>query len=241
MIQTGPSLGDGCSVAQHADGTLHLGQITSRHNGGRLVVDADFEAGGTPVHELDGALGLDGGDGRVDILGDDVSSVQHAAGHVLSMSGVAFHHLVGGLEAGVGDLGDGELFVVGFLGGDDGSVGDQGEMDTGVGHQVGLELSQIYVEGTVESQRGGDGGYDLADESVQVGVCGAFNVQVPAADVVDGFVVDHEGAVRVFQGGVGGQDGVVGFDDGGGDLGCGVNGKFQFGLLAIVHGQALHQ
>ena len=28
-----------------------------------LVVDADLEAGGAPVHELDAALGLDGGDG----------------------------------------------------------------------------------------------------------------------------------------------------------------------------------
>ena len=50
----------------------------------------------------------------------------------------------------------------------------------------------------------------LADQTVEVGVGGSLDVQVAAADVVDGLVVHHEGAVRVLQGGVGGQDGVVG-------------------------------
>ncbi len=33
-----------------------------------------------------------------------------------------------------------------------------------------------------------------------------INIQVPATYVIDGLVVNHEGAVRVLQGGVGGQD-----------------------------------
>ena len=169
-----------------------------------------LETSGAPVHELDGALGLDGGDGGIDVLGHHVTTEQHAAGHVLAVAGVALHHLVGWLEAGVGDLSHGQLLVVGLLGGDDGGVGGQGEVDTGVGHQVGLELRQIHVQGAVEAQWGGDGGDDLADQTVEVGVGGALNVQVAATDVVDGLVVDHEGAVGVLQGGVGGQDGVVG-------------------------------
>ncbi|WAR26379.1 hypothetical protein MAR_012083, partial [Mya arenaria] len=241
VIQTGPGLGDGGGVAQHAHGTLHLGQITTGNDGGWLVVDADLESGGTPVDELDGPLGLDGGDGGVDVLGDDVTTVQHAAGHVLAVTGIALYHLVGGLEAGVGDLGNGELLVVGLLGGDDGGVCGQGEMDTWVGHQVGLELSQIHVEGTVEPEGGSDGGHDLTNQPVQVGVCWALNVEVPAADVVDGLVVDHEGAVGVLQGGMGGQDGVVWLDDGGGDLGSGVHSELQLGFLAVVDGQTLHE
>ncbi len=59
-----------------------------------LVVDSDFESGGAPVDELDGPLGLDGGDGRVHVLGDDVTAVEHAAGHVLAVTGVALHHLI---------------------------------------------------------------------------------------------------------------------------------------------------
>ena len=130
-----------------------------------------------------------------------------------------FHtHLVGGFKCGVGDLSHRQLLVVGLLGGDDGGVGGEREVDTWVGHQVGLELGQIHVEGTVEAQGGSDGGHDLADQTVEVGVGGALDVQVTAADVVDGLVVDHEGAVGVLQGGVGGQDGVVGLDNSGGDL-----------------------
>ncbi|KFO55419.1 hypothetical protein N302_04493, partial [Corvus brachyrhynchos] len=50
------------------------------------------------------AARLDGGDGGVDVLGDDVAAVQQAARHVLAPARVALDHLVGELEAGVGDL-----------------------------------------------------------------------------------------------------------------------------------------
>src|ERR1700743_214000 len=58
----------------------------------------------------------------------------------------------------------------------------------------------------------------LCDQAVQVLVVGALNVQIAAADVVDGFVVNHEAAVRVLQRGVGRQDGVVRLDHRGGKL-----------------------
>lgn len=114
-------------------------------------------------------------------------------------------------------------------------------MDTWVGHQVGLEFSQIHIQGTIETQRGGDGGHNLADQTIQIGVCGTLNVQVTAADIVDSLIVDHEGTVGVLQGCVRGQDGVVGLNDGCRHLGCGVDGEFQFGLLAIIDRQTLHQ
>ena len=104
VVKSGPGLGNGGGVAQHADGTLDLGQVTAGDDGWWLVVDTDLETSWAPVDELDGALGLDGGNGGVDILGDDVTAVQHAAGHVLAVAGVALDHLVGRLEAGVGDL-----------------------------------------------------------------------------------------------------------------------------------------
>jgi len=241
MVQTGPGLGNGGGVAEHAHSALHLGQIATGDDSGGLVVDTDLEASGTPVNELNGALGLDGGNGGIDVLGDDITAVQHAAGHVLAVARIALDHLVGGLEASIGDLGNGELLVVGLLGGDDGGIGGQGEVDTGVGHQVGLELGQIDVQGTIKAERGGHRGHNLGNQTVQVGVGGALNVQVAAADVVDGLVVHQEGAVRVLQGGVAGQDGVVGLNDSSGDLGSGVDGKLQLGLLAIVDRETLHQ
>jgi hypothetical protein len=52
--------------------------------------------------------------------------------------------------------------------------------------------------------------HTLGDETVQVLVVGALDAEVPPADVVDGLIVDHEGAVGVLQGGVGGKNRVVG-------------------------------
>ena len=45
----------------------------------------------------------------------------------------------------------------------------------------------------------------------------------------------------MFQGGVGGEDGVVWFNNRGGNLWCWVDTEFQLALLAIVDRQALHQ
>ena len=177
-----------------------------------------LEASWTPVDKLDGPLGLDGRDGSVDILGDDVTTVEEAAGHVLAVPRIALDHLIGRLKAGVGDFSNRDLLMVSLLIGNDWSVGDKREVDPGIGHQVGLELSEIHIQGTVEAERSSDWRDNLANQSVQVRVGWALNVQVPAADVIDGLVVDHEGAVGVLEGGVGGQDAVVGLHDSSGNL-----------------------
>merc|ERR1712213_240137 len=241
VVKPGPGLGDGGGVREHAHGPADLSKISTGNDGWWLVVDTDLESSRTPVNKLDAPLGLDGGNGSVHVLGHHVSSVEEAAGHVLAVTRVALDHLVGWLKAGVGDLRDSELLMVGLLGRDDGCIGDQGEVDPGVGHQVGLELSQVHVQGSIEPQGGGDGGHDLADQPVEVGVGWPLNVQVAPADVVDGLVVNHEGAVGVLQGGMGGQDGVVGLDHGSGNLGSRVDGELKLALLAVVHGQPLHE
>ena len=74
MVQPGPSLGYGGGVGEHADGPGHLGQVTSGYHCGWLVVDTNFESCWTPVNKLDAPLGLDGGDGGVDILGHHVTA-----------------------------------------------------------------------------------------------------------------------------------------------------------------------
>jgi hypothetical protein len=241
VVNAGEDLGDGGRVGDHAHGAHNLGEITTGNDGRGLVVDSALETGGAPVDELDGPLGLDGGDGGVDILGDDITSVHKAAGHVLSVAGVALGHHGCGLEGGVGDLGNGELLVVGLLSGDDGSVRGEHEMDPGVGDKVGLEFSDINVEGTVESERGGEGRDDLGDQSVQVGVGGALDVEVSAADIVHGLVVEHDGDVGMLEERVGGQDRVVGLNDGGRHLGGGVDGESELGFLAVVNGESLEE
>merc|ERR1712094_27654 len=241
VVDASEDLGNGGGVGDHTAGTLDLGKVTTGHNSWWLVVDATLEASWAPVDELDGTLGLDGGDGGVHVLGDDVTTVHHTAGHVLAVTRVALGHHVGGLEARVGDLGNGERLMVGLLGRDDWRVGGDHEVDAWVGHQVGLDLGNINVEGAIESERSGQGGDHLRDETVQVGVGGALDVEAATADVVDGLVVKHDGDVSVLEEGMGGEHGVVGLHDSGGDLGGWVGAESELGLLAVVHGETLKE
>lgn len=114
-------------------------------------------------------------------------------------------------------------------------------MNSGIRNQVGLEFGDIDVQGTIESEGGSEGRDDLSDESVQVGVGGSFDIEVSSADVVDSFVVEHDGDISVFEEGVGRKNGVVGFDDSSGDLGRGVDGEAELGLLAVVDGKTFEQ
>jgi len=114
-------------------------------------------------------------------------------------------------------------------------------MDSGVGDEVGLEFGDIDVEGTIESEGGGQRGDNLGDESVEVGVGGSLDVEVSAADVVDGLVVEHDGDIGVLKEGVSGEDGVVRLDDGGGDLGRGVDGESELGFLTVIDGESLEE
>ena len=131
--------------------------------------------------------------------------------------------------------------MVGFLSRDDRGICGQREVDAGIGHQVGLELCQIHIQGAIKPQGSSDGGHYLAHEAVKICVGWALNVEVSTADVIDGLIVYHEGTIRVLQGGVGGEDGVVGLNDSCGNLGGWVNGELQLGLLAIIDREAFHQ
>jgi len=241
VVKTSPGLSNGSGVAQHAHCALNLSEITTWNNGRRLVVDTNLETSWAPVDELDSALGLDGGNGSVDILGDNITTVKHAAGHVLTMARITLNHLVGRLKACVGDLSNRELFVVSLLSRDNWGVGHEREVNTGVRYQVRLELSKINIEGTIETKRRSDGRHNLTDETVKVGVSRAFNVEVTTAHIVESLVVNHEGTVGVLKGGVGGKNGVVRLNNSGGHLRGRVHSEFELGLLAIVYRETLHE
>lgn len=76
VVQASPVLSDGCGVAQHAHCPLYFGQVSTRDHSGGLVINANLEASGAPVHKLDAALGLDGGNGGIDVFGNHVTTVQ---------------------------------------------------------------------------------------------------------------------------------------------------------------------
>jgi len=91
-------------------------------------------------------------------------------------------------------------------------------VDSGVRDQIGLEFSDVYVQGSIESQRGSQRGNNLSNQSVEVGVSRSFDVQLSSADVINCFVIQHNSHISVFQQGVGGKDTVVRFNNSSGDL-----------------------
>ena len=75
--------------------------------------------------------------------------------------------------------------MVRLVGGEDGSICCKRVVDAGVGHQVGLELGQIHVQRPVKAEGGSDGGEDLGDDPVEVGVGRTVDVQILPSDVVN--------------------------------------------------------
>jgi hypothetical protein len=122
-----------------------------------------------------------------------------------------------------------------------GRVRNQGIVDTREWHQIGLELSQVDIECAIEAETRGDRADHLGDQTVQVLVTRAGNIQVATADIVDGFVVNQKGAVRVLNSAVGGQDGIVGLNNGSRHAGRGVDGELQLGFLAIFGRKTLQE
>jgi len=131
--------------------------------------------------------------------------------------------------------------MISFLGRDNWGIRGKHEMDSWVWHQVGLEFSNINVQGTVESQGGGKGRNGLGDQSVQVGVGWSLDIELSSADIIDSFVVQHDSDISVLQERVGGQNGVVWLNNGGGDLRGWVDGETELGLLAVIDGKSLEQ
>jgi hypothetical protein len=114
-------------------------------------------------------------------------------------------------------------------------------MDSWVWDQIGLEFSNIDVQGTIESQRGGQRGNGLGDQSVQVGVGWSFNVQLSSADIIDSFIVQHNGNISVLKKGVSGQDRVVWLNNSGGNLRGWVDSETQLGLFTVINGKSFQK
>ena len=112
VIQTGPSLHNCSCVAQTAHGTMDLGKVTTGHNSWRLVVDSNLEPSRTPVDKLDETRGLDPCDCSIDILGDNITTVEEADRHVFPLLGIAFHHLTVSVKAGSCDFSNRKSLVI---------------------------------------------------------------------------------------------------------------------------------
>merc|ERR1719150_531884 len=246
VVLLGDTLGedtaDGDVISNHGDIALGLLHDVSLDLCGWNLVQANLESGWAPLDEGDLVVLLQPLDGGVGLLGLDLSSVVDGDGHVLVLHWVevgVFHKHVLGLEHVVGDLADGLGLVRCLLLVDDGGKCGGHEVESREGHQVGLELSEVNVELSVESEGRSHGGDDLGDDHVQVSIAWAVNVQLLLADAIDSLVVKQHGHLGVIQQPMGGEHGVVGLHDTGGDLGGGVDLESNLGLLAVVNGNAL--
>ena len=110
------------------------------------------------------------------------------------MSQVLDHH-GRRLEHRHGDLSHRQLLMIRLLSRDHRSVGSQHEVDAGVWHQVGLELRDVNIQGTVEAKAGRERADDLGNQAVQIGVSRPLNVQVASTNVVQGLIVLRRSAM----------------------------------------------
>lgn len=76
-------------------------------------------------------------------------------------------------------------------------------MNSWVWHEIGLELSNIDVKGTIESEGGSKGRYNLGDKSVEVSVGWSLDVKGSSADIVDSFVIKHDSDISMLKEGMG--------------------------------------
>ena len=63
-------------------------------------------------------------------------------------------------------------------------------MDTWVWHQISLELGDIDVERTIETKGRGEGGDTLSNETIQVGVGRALDIEVTTANIIQSLFSD---------------------------------------------------
>ena len=76
-------------------------------------------------------------------------------------------------------------------------------MDSWIWDEVGLELGNINVQGSVESEGSSEGGNNLGDESVEVGIGWSLDIEVSSADIIDGLVIKHNGNIGMLKEGMG--------------------------------------
>ena len=84
--------------------TVDLSKISVRYHLRWLEADTDLESGWAPVNELNGTFCLECSNSGVDVLSDNITTVQEAGSHVFSVTWITLDHRVVWLEAGHRDL-----------------------------------------------------------------------------------------------------------------------------------------
>jgi hypothetical protein len=104
-----------------------------------------------------------------------------------------------------------------------------------------MELGDVHVESAIEAEGRCQRGDDLTNETIEVGVGWALNVEVAAADVIESLVVDLHGDISVLKQGVHAEHSVVRLHNSSGNLRATPHRETDLGLLAVIDGETLEE
>ena len=223
---SGEDLLDGGAVAEEGGGD---GAVS-----GRDVVDRGGDVVGDPLDEEVVVLLVNALHAVIDIAGGDLASEDAGGSEVETTTRIAGAHHVLVVELLGGELADGVLAVSTSVRSVERSIAGDEEVETREGNEVDGELSEVAVELTGVTEGAGDAGHGLGDEAVHVGVAGGLDAEGAVADVVEGLVIEDDDLIAVLEELVDGEGGVVGLNDGVGDLGGGEDGEGEDHAIGVL-------
>ena len=180
---------DGSAVTN--EGTRHL-QAT-----GWDVTDSGLDVVGDPFNEVAAVLVLYVEHLLINLLHGHAATEHGGNSKVAAMTWVAGSHHVLGIEHLLGELGHGQGAVLLASTGGEWSEARHEEVETGEGHHVDSQLTEISVELAREAQACGDTRHGGRDQMVQVTIGGGGQLQGTEADVIESFVVNAVGLICV--------------------------------------------
>ena len=140
------------------------------------------------------------------------------------MSGIASSHHVLGVKHLLSQLRDGQGPVLLAAPGSEGRKPRHEKVETREWNHVDCKLSEISIELAREAKASGNARHCQRDEMIQVSVGGSGQLKGSEADIIQGFIVNAEGLISIFDQLMNGEGGVVGLDNSVGHLGRRHNG-----------------